>query len=302
MRRVYPGVRFNKYAILGDDVVIADDRVASAYSALISGLCVNISVGKSLTSPSGCCEFAKRFIIRNMRVDVSPVSIKKILAASSPLGWYNLILTLPRPLRWSTELRLMGVGFKAASRHIHSPNKKRFVIRLRIMKIHSQLATLSYEMSLCTSLGFIVLPEVIGRIVYDLLEKYIPKDPELPSDDTFEHPEAMDFNEYTILPNWVKQYLEYLKWNCLLRMKPVVTLDDFKNIPVYISSCARPGLVMDEFHIQVRYGITFRIYDMVIKYSKAKRPRLFPFVSSCESFDVIYLGPLSKGLNDGHQS
>ena len=46
--RVYPGSgKFKAYAILGDDVVIADSRVAKEYQERLSKLEVKISTSKS---------------------------------------------------------------------------------------------------------------------------------------------------------------------------------------------------------------------------------------------------------------
>lgn len=39
----YPGKKFFDYAILGDDIVIADDSVAREYTALLNELGVEIS-------------------------------------------------------------------------------------------------------------------------------------------------------------------------------------------------------------------------------------------------------------------
>lgn len=58
---VYPGRKFSKYALLGDDIVIGDKRVADAYFQLITMFGVSISLPKSLVSDSAFFEFAKRF-------------------------------------------------------------------------------------------------------------------------------------------------------------------------------------------------------------------------------------------------
>ncbi|CAA0811595.1 Uncharacterized mitochondrial protein AtMg01410 [Striga hermonthica] len=52
------GVRFKKYAVLDDDVVIADAKVASVYKSVLQRL--GVSLPKSLISNSGCIEFAKK--------------------------------------------------------------------------------------------------------------------------------------------------------------------------------------------------------------------------------------------------
>lgn len=54
-----------KYAILGDDIVIADRLVAVQYRKLIEQLGLSISLNKTLLSESGTCEFAKPFILRS---------------------------------------------------------------------------------------------------------------------------------------------------------------------------------------------------------------------------------------------
>jgi len=48
--QVYPGVPFTRYAILGDDIVIGDERVAERYHELMSPLNVPFSLEKSLVS------------------------------------------------------------------------------------------------------------------------------------------------------------------------------------------------------------------------------------------------------------
>ena len=53
------------YKRQGDDIVIADKRVAEAYMRIMDEMGGVISIQKSLISHNGCCEFAKRFIIDN---------------------------------------------------------------------------------------------------------------------------------------------------------------------------------------------------------------------------------------------
>jgi len=65
------------YAVLGDDVVIADSSVAKAYVALMTYLGLDINQSKSLESTIGIAEFAKRIV--SPRGDYSPVSPKLML-------------------------------------------------------------------------------------------------------------------------------------------------------------------------------------------------------------------------------
>lgn len=81
-----PSYRFKAYAVLGDDVVIGDSRVAKEYASILSDLQVTISYQKSLVSDIGACEFAKRFYVKGCTVDLSPVSIKSLFACNSLIG------------------------------------------------------------------------------------------------------------------------------------------------------------------------------------------------------------------------
>lgn len=70
---------FLDYAVLGDDIVIADGRVAGSYLTLMSTIGVGIGVHKSLVSRKGVLEFAKRYI--KSGVDCSPVPFKEMVSA-----------------------------------------------------------------------------------------------------------------------------------------------------------------------------------------------------------------------------
>lgn len=51
---------FTDYALLGDDIVIGDSKVAEVYEGFIKGMHVKISKAKSLISHTGYLEFAKK--------------------------------------------------------------------------------------------------------------------------------------------------------------------------------------------------------------------------------------------------
>nr|UPW42190.1 MAG: putative RNA dependent RNA polymerase [Henan forest mitovirus 8] len=75
---------FTEYALLGDDIVIADEAVATSYLKMMTiDFGVEINLSKSLFSETGMCEFAKRL--------VSPEG------ELSPLGPKNLLLCLKSP-------------------------------------------------------------------------------------------------------------------------------------------------------------------------------------------------------------
>jgi hypothetical protein len=91
------GIRsFSSYAVLGDDIVIADDRVAKQYLLLMNLLGVQINLSKSLTSDK-FCEFAKRWIGPS-GLDLSPIGpglilrtvrAKSFMPSLLALAWLN---------------------------------------------------------------------------------------------------------------------------------------------------------------------------------------------------------------------
>jgi len=77
-RRAGITVFFSEYCVLGDDVVIANDKVAQEYHNLLTYLGLDISMAKSIIS-SEFAEFAKKFI--GPGVDYTPLGAGVILQA-----------------------------------------------------------------------------------------------------------------------------------------------------------------------------------------------------------------------------
>lgn len=75
-KRVGHITRFTDYAILGDDLVIANKAVAQAYLALASEFGLVINQSKSLESEIAVLEFAKRLFISTE--DASPLPPKLV--------------------------------------------------------------------------------------------------------------------------------------------------------------------------------------------------------------------------------
>lgn len=75
----FPIGTFTSYAVLGDDIVLANGQVARAYLNLMREIGVGIGLAKSLVSRNGTLEFAKRFFVRGQ--DCSAVSLKEVLTA-----------------------------------------------------------------------------------------------------------------------------------------------------------------------------------------------------------------------------
>jgi len=90
---------------------VADTEVAKNYEALLGKLGVTISKDKSLISSIGVLEFAKRYMVRQVQKDLSPISLRALLTVRSTLGMCQLAdlykITNPNVL-----FRLAGAGFR----------------------------------------------------------------------------------------------------------------------------------------------------------------------------------------------
>jgi len=83
--KAYPKAKqwFGGYALLGDDIVIADKLVAREYLALMGTLGVEIGLAKSLISSTGSLEFAKRTWVKGQAC--SPISLMEMSVAASSI-------------------------------------------------------------------------------------------------------------------------------------------------------------------------------------------------------------------------
>lgn len=116
-----PGRWFARYAVLGDDIIIADKRVAERYLANMRDLGVGIGLAKSLVSPKGTAEFAKRYFTPK---DASPISVKESVVAWHTVG--NLVDLVRKRNRESLSLAnvlaFIGYGYKvrgAVNKRLH---------------------------------------------------------------------------------------------------------------------------------------------------------------------------------------
>lgn len=75
----FPIGTFTSYAVLGDDIVLANGQVARSYLNLMREIGVKIGIAKSLVSRRGVLEFAKRFIVDGQ--DASAVSLREVLTS-----------------------------------------------------------------------------------------------------------------------------------------------------------------------------------------------------------------------------
>jgi hypothetical protein len=109
---------FTDYALLGDDIVLADKEVAEAYLVLLSQIGVEYGLAKSLISSTGGFEFAKRTFVSGR--DASPISLLALGVAKADLGVLEQIMVHVglRPLEETLRIsaRLLGYGYRTLAR------------------------------------------------------------------------------------------------------------------------------------------------------------------------------------------
>lgn len=109
----YPMGTFSAYAVLGDDIVIADGRVARQYLLLMRELGVEIGLAKSLVSRNGVLEFAKRYFVRGE--DCSPVPLMEVGVAFFS-GSACLEFARKYAVKFSRMVSVLGYGFRVKAR------------------------------------------------------------------------------------------------------------------------------------------------------------------------------------------
>lgn len=116
---VYGKVKwFLDYALLGDDIVLADKQVAEAYLILLQQIGVEYGLAKSLISSTGGFEFAKRTFVSGK--DASAISLLALGVAKADLSVLEQVLvhagkrSLGETLRICA--RLLGYGYRTLAR------------------------------------------------------------------------------------------------------------------------------------------------------------------------------------------
>jgi len=100
---------FEEYCVLGDDIIIGDTEVALFYHKfMVETMKVKINLSKSVISPIGWGEFAKR--ITNGQIDISPLSLKEFSAWGKVSGSFVESLRKNPAIRLYDILVLMGKG------------------------------------------------------------------------------------------------------------------------------------------------------------------------------------------------
>lgn len=245
---------FTSYAVLGDDVVISDPAVASNYRQLLNKMGVSISLDKSLVSHKGVLEFAKKFWVKGVQKDLSPVSMRALLTVRSTLGMCQLCdlykITNPNVL-----FRLAGAGYRVRSR-LYSTHRSRRWERLWVASTKPP-GTSRLPLEWWVGRGRPINPYLKGLIIERLRKELKPKEIRL-------FPEEMVFDgereilERTLIHNWVKQWLRWNTWYFTVALRPDPSLADLFAAPICATSWKRT-LFDAQF---VKYGLIWKCYDM----------------------------------------
>lgn len=224
--QVYPGRKFESYAVLGDDVVIADAKVAAVYRQTLEDLCVEISTQKSLISDRGAFEFAKRFRVRNGTKDLSPISMRALMQYPNPYGLLGIHQRYPMA-RFTTLLRVGGMGYKVLAKYLHTPSRQ-----VRRLKAMFSFPHSSYPLDLWLGGGKPLSPYSKGEIVAKLLYQFRPKDIVYPPTELFPSEGVEEMCERTVLRGWMSKMLEYMQWYSKITMRPEAPLEEYFDRPV----------------------------------------------------------------------
>ncbi|AWL21855.1 RNA dependent RNA polymerase [Chenopodium quinoa mitovirus 1] len=270
---------FRDYAVLGDDVLIADTNVALEYKSLLSRLGVSISESKSIISETGAIEFAKKYWVKGMQVDLSPVSLKSLLGARHTIGLCQI--GAKYDLDFNTLLRIGGAGYRVRSRQLSTLNRKWEKIRAVQVKLTGQRAQLPIEFWI--GRGCPLDPYLKGKIIVYLRKEFKPKELRLTPEGLLFDGEV-EIAERTVIHNWMKQWLKWIYWYYSVAMSPDVKLDQFFDAPICATSWKRNQIDLN----LKRFSALWRCYDMAVGW-----PKNYPWVLPATT--VLKIDELIKG-------
>lgn len=217
---------FRDYALLGDDIVITDKSVAKEYRRLIRRLGVAISDPKSIRSDNGTLEFAKRYWSKRLQKDLSPVSLKSLMAARTPLAL--CALGVKYQLETTVVLRLGGAGFRARSRVVKPVSSK----WKRLRDAYSKYAwNPNLPIEWWIGGGKPLSPYIHGVILEMVKETLKPRDLRVPSwfykDDM-----RVELDERRLLHGWMSVWLEANRRYFILVQSGEVSLNAYFDLPM----------------------------------------------------------------------
>lgn len=283
--QVYPGVPFTRYAILGDDIVIGDERVAERYRELMSQLNLPFSLEKSLVSSVGALEFAKRFFVRGVTKDLSPVScrmLRSLVSSISLVPVMRAIMSTDLPLSY----RLREAGYRVYTRRTAPPGRhwhRHFLV------FHSPngVCPLPFWIWLSATTGKHLTCYQQGMVrgyLIRLLTPRFPRDSVI--SELFEAWSEYDWlGEAWVLSEWMKSILSYWSWYYTIAEDLNTPIEALLSPPVVPLVTNRTNK-LDHFK---KYGAVFRCYDLVLSCEEPKALDVGRFGPVCSPQFAPYL-------------
>jgi len=277
---------FWDYALLGDDIVICDEKVAKAYTEILDQLGVKISLPKSIISNRGSCEFAKRYWCDFLQKDLSPISIRALTGCRSIRGLVQIANKYD--VKTSALLRLAGAGYRVRSRMLSSQTRRWERLKVVASKPYG-LKSLPLEMWL--GRGKPLNPYLRGKMVTFLRRELRPKEIRIfPSDLVFDG--EREILERTVLLGWVRQWLKLVSWYYTVALSEDVTIEQLLDAPM----CTMTWKRSQRDENLIRFGLVWKLYDMGEGWDCSTVPRYLFDPNTVIQFDRWYYGGL-KGTD-----
>lgn len=106
---------FTDYVVLGDDIVIANQRVAKQYLDIMSEMGVGISFNKTLSTSNGVFEFAKRLVAPHSMLQGLPLKALGASRRSFPI-FIEFLKGSGVVCKTTRAMSLLGFGYRVRGR------------------------------------------------------------------------------------------------------------------------------------------------------------------------------------------
>lgn len=114
------------------------------------------------------------------------------------------------------------------------------------------------------------LPYLRGFIISFLLKEMKPSDLKVAPDELFPTERVRDFLEWSLLRNWMKDWLRYVHWYWSVANSPDVSLSDFFSASVY----DKLWRIRRESSELIRFGLLWKIHDLVTEKGVSLEPAM----------------------------
>jgi len=267
-------------------IVITDKRVAGVYKNLLRSIGVEVSDLKSLVSEEGAAEFAKRYFVRCLSKDLSPVSMKNLLGSHHFQGLLALSRLVPN-LNRKILFKIHGCGYRTLGRLCcNNPPK-----RLQRLIIMADLYRLPLRLWLAR--GGAISPYTLASLVSYGFKKLKPKDVRWPPSEMIGEKLGARYAsclEITLIRSNLIKQLSYLKWYWQLWSSAYIEGTD--PISIIIEMLDAPIVITDWKLTKsdpelIRFGLVFQLFDLAGEIG-------LDFVQLClpnkVPFNWVYLG------------